>query len=153
MNEHFCPEWTSEPEDGNEPEIITLTRKGNVKGIASLLGRGGDVNATTLLGTTALMVAAQKGNKRILKQLLSAGAVVDAKESYMGLTALMYAAMSGNMEVLKILLASGASVEPKASDPNGLLAGSNAIRLAAMSGNEEVVELLESVIKDRPDKK
>ena len=99
-----------------------------------------------------LMIAAQKGNMHMLKQLLAAGADVNAKEAYMGMTPLMYAAMLGHVEVVRALVDAGACLDSRASDPNGLLAGCDALRLASISGHAEVVTVLNSVIKTRKDK-
>jgi len=58
-------------------------------------------------GGTALMLAAQKGHKEVVKLLLKKGANVNAKND-LGWTALDFAAKEGYKEIVKLLKAYGA---------------------------------------------
>ena len=67
-----------------------------------------DVNVPNGRGDTALMLAAYHGHSRVIKQLLDAGANVNAcnvKQAHGG-TALMYACWMGHVSACRLLLAS-----------------------------------------------
>jgi len=61
-------------------------------------------------GRTVLMLAARTGNAGAIKQLVSAGADVNAAETRTGSTALMWAALENRAEAVRALVAAGASV-------------------------------------------
>ena len=83
--------------------------------VGALLAAGTDPNTATPAGETVLMVAARTGRVPVLDQLLAAGAMVDATESWRGQTALMWAAAENNAEAVARLLAAGAEVEARSS--------------------------------------
>lgn len=60
-------------------------------------------------GETPLMVAAESGSRRLLQQLLSAGAQVNAVDAR-GSTSVIRAARNGHLSVVKLLVAAGANV-------------------------------------------
>jgi hypothetical protein len=68
-----------------------------------MLTEGADVNATNNFGTTALMLAAMKGNTRLVKLLLEKGADVRATERD-GNTALRWALEKGHEKIFRMLL-------------------------------------------------
>jgi hypothetical protein len=68
-----------------------------------LLSAGADVNAKTLDGDTALMLAARTGHAGIVQALLFTGADVEAKNRY-GETAVMLAAEEGHLDIVRMLL-------------------------------------------------
>ena len=68
-----------------------------------MLTEGADVNATNNFGTTALMLAAMKGNTRLVKLLLEKGADVRATERD-GNTALRGALEKGHEKIFRMLL-------------------------------------------------
>ena len=91
---------------------IRLTAMGNkpLKLINLLLGKGVDPNRQTAPsdderyseGTNVLMIAADAGEKRLVKRLLKAGAKADAQDEN-GLTAADYASLKGHYEIATLL--------------------------------------------------
>ena len=71
----------------------------------ALVQAGADVDATTSVGTTALMLSAAAGNTDAMAALLDAGADVNAKEAERGHTALMFAAAANRLPAVTLLLA------------------------------------------------
>jgi ankyrin repeat protein len=57
------------------------------------------VNAKDVLGQTVLMIASEKGHKKVVKILLENGANVNAK-NYFGQTVLMIASEKGHKKVV-----------------------------------------------------
>ena len=86
-------------------------------------------------GKTALMIAAEKGHKEMVKALIAANVDVTVKENS-GYTALHYAAGEGKTEMVPQLLAKGAKVDAK--DNNG----STALHHATRNGHTEMVKQL-----------
>ncbi len=60
-------------------------------------------------GETPLMVASESGSRRLVQQLLSAGAQVNAVDAR-GSTPVIRAARNGHVSVVKLLVAAGANV-------------------------------------------
>ena len=95
---------------GGYSPLLLASRAGNTAVMAVLVGAGSDaetVNATTLNGTTALMLAAASGKPDAVKLLLDKGANVNAKEHGRNETALMFAAANGRADVIRLLMAKG----------------------------------------------
>mmetsp|Transcript_50941 Transcript_50941/g.131362 ORF Transcript_50941/g.131362 Transcript_50941/m.131362 type:complete len:198 (-) Transcript_50941:73-666(-) len=69
----------------------------------------GDVDARGQGGTTALMLAAHEGNAGKIKELVVAGASINAQDDY-GWTSLRYAVRQGAAEAVKELIAAGADM-------------------------------------------
>lgn len=65
------------------------------------------------LSSTALHMAAHRGQTEVVAALLAAGADVDAREGCSGTTALHWAAEGGRPEVLELLLGAGAALEAR----------------------------------------
>jgi ankyrin repeat protein len=87
----------------------------------TLIERGADVRARSGAGFTALLFAAQQGNKEIAQALLAAGAGADIEEStQLDGTALVVATASGQEELARMLLDRGANAN--AADSNGITA-------------------------------
>lgn len=82
-----------------------------------------------------LIIAADRGDTLIVKQLLEKGVNVDAT-TWEGVTSLMYAAQNGNVSMVRLLMQSGAS--PDLKSVNGFTALITAIR----SGQFEAAEQL-----------
>ncbi|HXC59604.1 MAG TPA: ankyrin repeat domain-containing protein, partial [Steroidobacteraceae bacterium] len=72
------------------------------------LKAGANPNSASSEGQTALMVVARTGNLENAKELLRAGADVNARESWGGQTALMWAAAAQQPAMLSLLLKHGA---------------------------------------------
>jgi ankyrin repeat protein len=86
-------------------------------------------------GKTALMIAAESGDKETVGLLLSKGADVNAKDAY-DRTALIFAVGSGNDEIAELLISKGADINAKNS------MGETALAVAAFYGRKETAELL-----------
>ena len=87
--------------------------------------------------TTALHIAAERGQQELVKVLIEKGLEIDAKDQFER-TALHRTAKAGHREVVKDLLGKGA--DPNVQDQNG----QTALHIAAASGHREVVkDLLE----------
>ena len=75
--------------------------KADVKSIRHLLKQGANVNIKTKDGFTPLCIAANKGDKEIVKLLLANGADVNTKDKY---TPLHRSAYKGHKEIVKLLI-------------------------------------------------
>ena len=104
---------------------------------ADLVRQGVDVNLRGPDGLTALMTAAGFGLSGLVKQLLAAGADVNALEPQMGATALHKAAQSGSPEVIGLLLDHGAFL-----DQQSPILGDTALIDAVLYKQEDAVRLL-----------
>ena len=101
-----------------------------------LLAQNIDANAQALDGTTALMIAAEKGYSQIAFALLDKGADVNYIRKKFGATALMLAAAHGRTEIVELLLSRGADVNAKNDD------GSSPLMVASMNGYIAVAKQL-----------
>ena len=110
-----------------------------------LVAHHSDVKARSVLGNSALILAArQQGNMSTVKLLLDQGAEVNATNAN-GATALMAAVSAEDAEMAKFLIERGADVNAKPNmDGNGFLWGGGRTPLmwAAFRGNEGLVRLL-----------
>ncbi|KAM3456526.1 hypothetical protein NHJ6243_008149 [Beauveria neobassiana] len=116
--------------DLHESALLSATRHG------TLFSRDGvDVNAKSVRGDSAIMLAAKKGYSRVVKALLDTGKVDVRFENMEHQSALMLASGGGHIEVVKILLSyDGVGVKNCDED--------SAIMLAAKNGHFRVVEAL-----------
>ena len=73
------------------------------------LEQSDELNKVTSSGLTTLILAAEKGNKKIVELLLNAGTNVDACDYY-GFTALVQAAIKGHRECADLIIRAGANV-------------------------------------------
>ncbi len=108
---------------------------GNKENVVLFLKAGMDVNAVDKEGSTALMIAAEKGDIELARVLLQNGADVNARNRD-GYTALMYAAYKGSAEVVELLLENNADVNARDKD------GWTALRYAVLQGRNDIVKLL-----------
>jgi ankyrin repeat protein len=92
------PAWAAAAR-GDEPGERILTR---------LLKAGADAKYANADGKTLLMVAASAGRPDVMRELLSRGAEVNAREKNLDQTALMFAAAERHPDVVKVLLETGA---------------------------------------------
>lgn len=97
---------------------------------------GADVNARDPDGMTALMLAAQAGQRDLAASLLDRGADVNARTP-LGITALMLAAEEGRGDIAQLLIAKGADVNARSEKRH-----MTPLMWAAMSGKRDVAELL-----------
>jgi ankyrin repeat protein len=99
-----------------EGPLHTAARRNDLAALERALGAaegpGGDgeaaIDACDLLGFTALHVAACEASLDLVKRLLAAGALVDARAEHDELTPLMLAVARGRVDVADALLAAGA---------------------------------------------
>lgn len=98
--------------------------------LTSMLGI--DLNRTNKAGENALMLAALRGQDRLVRLLIDRGAEVNKP----GWTPLHYAASSGRTELVRLLLEHHAFVDAEA--PNG----TTPLMMAAQYGSPESVRLL-----------
>ncbi len=72
--------------------------------VGDLIKAGANVKAARWNGETALMIAANSGNVTAVKELIAAGADVNATEPAKGQSALMWAAAEGHADVVQVLI-------------------------------------------------
>ncbi|HLB40235.1 MAG TPA: ankyrin repeat domain-containing protein, partial [Candidatus Babeliales bacterium] len=96
-------------------------------------------------GITALMLAAQHGRAKIVRQLLAAGANPELQAPALG-TALTAAALTGHSAIVEKLLRAGANVNAQTPD------GPTALIVAAQGGHMAVVQqlLAANALVDQP---
>ena len=119
----------------NHRFILIAVREGHEDVVRLLLTHGGDVNAKSDDGLTALMHASHNGYGKVVQVLLDHGADTNAK-SYDGSTALTFASQSGYEKVVQALINQGANINFK------LYGGSTALMIASKSGNEKIMQVL-----------
>jgi uncharacterized protein len=87
--------------------LMNAIRNGNSVGAQTAIDNGGNVNAATPSGITALFIASGMGQKDMLKLLIEKGANVNHRADG-GFTPLMQAALIGQTEIVQMLLDAGA---------------------------------------------
>lgn len=136
--------------DEETEDLIEACEKGNLKSARYHLAKGAKVNARAhsgkTPGRTAIMWAAFRGRKELVKLLIDHGAEINAKDDWKGnmtrpdgtdgWTPLIFAADSDHEEVVKILIEQGADVNVKTKS------GITALILANLWKNEEMIKML-----------
>ena len=112
--------------------------RGDAEAVRTLIADGADVNAPQGDGMTALHWAARNGDAALVRDLLEAGAAVDAGTRIGRYAPLHLASEAGAGEVVEILLGAGADAE------RAILVGGGArpLHFAARSGSERAVAAL-----------
>jgi uncharacterized protein len=111
--------------------------------VAVLLEMGADPNVLTIQGSpsgpgsSALILASEKGHTEIVSLLLAAGAAVDVQNKEHGNTALFLAATLGYTRIVQLLLAAKAGIEIR-----GFSGQDTPLTRASFEGHADVVELL-----------
>ncbi len=82
-------------------------KRGDVRTVLDLLGRGTDVDARDRHGQTGLMLAAHAGHRDVVETLIAHRANLDVTAKF-GLSALMLAVVAGHEEVARFLARAGA---------------------------------------------
>ncbi len=90
-------------------QIYDDIKYGRLTAVEEFLNQGGDPNLANRNSWTLLMVAAFKGNSRILILLLNRGANINATHSA-GESALTLAAGGGHQKCVRVLLERGADI-------------------------------------------
>eukprot|EP00035_Acanthoeca_spectabilis_P005857 m.118219 g.118219 ORF g.118219 m.118219 type:complete len:406 (-) comp13224_c0_seq5:138-1355(-) len=85
-------------------DLYAAATRGNIADVVKLLGQGADPLWSNQWQTTALHAAATKGHAGIVRALISAGAVVDARN---------VASYSGMKEVVEVLVLADADTDAK----------------------------------------
>ena len=93
-----------------EPPLIRASRKGDIEKVQALISMGVNLNRKDWRGRTALHIAAQYGNSRVMEELLNVGADIDTVSDD-GFSALEYAILEGNVEAVRVLTENEANVE------------------------------------------
>lgn len=115
--------------------LIDAAKTGDVKALAALLPRGGDVNQADADGATALHWAAHRNDGQAVELLLRAKANVHARNRY-GVTPIALAAENGDAATIQRLLAAGANPNETVAD------GESVLMIAARSGHARAVDAL-----------
>lgn len=120
--------------DGSGETALIVAMRNEAYRVASLLMKQPriDLEARAPNGNTALMMAAFRGNKPAVVEMLAHGAKVEQP----GWTALHYAVAAGSIEVAELLLERKAQIDAEA--PSGM----TPLMLAAREGQEKAVLFL-----------
>ena len=86
-------------------------KRGDIDALRSALEGGLDPNLANKYGWTILILAAGKGNSKIGKLLIDAGADLNKRTVNGGVTALSHAVLAGSASFVELLLAEGASLD------------------------------------------
>ena len=114
--------------------LVEAAQDGDLEGVAELLDAGADVNALVRGDGTALLIAARRGDRRMVEMLLQRGAA-DIAAPGDG-SALIQAARQGFSDIVRMLIEGGADVDlPVAGDGSPLI-------MAARGGHAEIVRML-----------
>lgn len=96
------------PPHGIHPLYAAACIAGDLPTVDVLLAAGADVDLQIGDGRTALMQAAENGNRQMIDRLLEAGADIDAVQAGSGLGAFAFALNHLQMDIAKYLLTRGA---------------------------------------------
>jgi len=110
-------------------------RRSDIATLRQLIGPDVDVNAKSLYGKTALMLAAADGDVSLMGRLISFGADV-SQVNRAGGNALMYAAQYGHAQAVQHLINNGAKIDHRGAK------GWNALMIAVLKGRLPVVDIL-----------
>ena len=117
-----------------EEQLRDAAYRNNVDMVKSLLDGGVDAKATSNYGNSALMMAAARGNDKVVELLLPKSDVQATDNN--GFSALMFAAENGFAKSVDLLLPRS---DPKAADEWG----NTALDLARANRNNQIVRLLQ----------
>ena len=121
---------------GGEPGLVLAVREDAMRVVEAFLAHPGtDLEAKAANGNTALMMAAFKRNRPVIKALLAKGAKVNQP----GWTALHYAAAAGDNEIVALLLKHGAKIDQASPLKSGAY---TPLMMAAREGKDDTALLL-----------
>ena len=118
-----------------QESFLKEIRAGNREHAELFIKAGMDINSRDKDGSTALMVASERGDIEMAQFLMQNGADVSAK-NIDGYTALMYVAYKGNLEIAELLIKNKADVNVKDKD------GWTALRYATIQQRSDIIKLL-----------
>jgi prolyl oligopeptidase len=134
--------------------LLDAARRGDVEAVRLALDQGAPVNTANSHGSTALLLAADKGQDAVARLLVERGADLDAHDRFFGQTPLGAALGAGRLDLARFLIEKGAS---DAADALGtaIEKGDLSLAKAALaSGRVEPLELeaarREAKAKDNP---
>ena len=133
--------------------LIDAVELGHQESVCLLLEAGADPNKPDHLGKIALSIAARKGYLDIVRNLLLAGADVNAMSTVIGvgLTPLHEAASKGHSEIVRLLLTAGADLHSTTTFPAEIHAWEQtALNLAMGSREHETVQILQNADQGLP---
>ena len=90
-------------------DLFAASTEGRVDELLRLIHAGADVNESTH-AETPLMIASLHGNVECVRELIAAGANIEAR-TWSGSNALMLASCNGHLECARELLEAGATTE------------------------------------------
>ncbi|MDV3238966.1 MAG: ankyrin repeat domain-containing protein [Gammaproteobacteria bacterium] len=120
----------------DQKDMMTAAWNGQMIEVERLLREGVDPDSLGHFGVTALSLAAQNNQTRVVKLLLDHGADPNLQDTKGGWFPLMWAAYNGNNAVVTMLLGHGADVNLR----NAF--GETAMIHAAFEGRDDTVRLL-----------
>lgn len=133
---------------GGAPLIALAARAGSIETLRYLIAAGANLNASTPVNETPLMLAAYFGGDEggasvdrhdaVVRLLVDAGASLEnVPNNY---TPLAYAAYNNRQHALRFLIERGARLDADAS--GGMIYVNTPLMMAAMQGNRDVVRML-----------
>jgi ankyrin repeat protein len=121
--------------------FLKEVRAGSREHVELFIKAGMDINTGDKDGSSALMIASEKGDPEMVKLLIQSGADINA-HNIDGYTALMYAAYKGNRQIAELLVENKADVNARDKD------GWTALRYASIQGQHDIVAILKKA-KDK----
>lgn len=132
---------------GGAPLIALAARAGSLETLRFLIGAGADINASTPVNETPLMLAAyfrEDGNASVDRHDAAVRLLVESGASLENVpgnyTPLAYAAYNNRQRALRYLIERGARLDADAS--GGTVYVNTPLMMAAIQGNRDVVRML-----------
>ncbi|KAK7793062.1 hypothetical protein R5R35_007421 [Gryllus longicercus] len=116
-------------------DLISATNCGNLRKIRSLIAAGANVNTRSLLGKSAVSIAALNGHLECMQELINSGADIRASDTE-GYNAVHLAASRGKDAILQCLLSRDVDVNIKTDG------GETPLLLASKSGHKKCLLIL-----------
>jgi ankyrin repeat protein len=121
----------------NDKDLLAAVEKNDLPGVEQALSRGADPNVKDAANYAAMMIAALKGNDKVISKLLEYHAEIDAINDH-GDSALALAVKSKGVNVTKLLINHGAN-------PTLVGGGHIILNIAITNSDLETVQLLLNV--------
>ncbi|KAF5618694.1 ankyrin repeat-containing protein [Fusarium sp. NRRL 52700] len=122
--------------DKTSTSLHVTVSYGLLKLSENLVKAGADVCSTNDHGRTAMHVAAEKGNTKIVKLLLGTESNIVEAQDREGKIPLHFAALGGHVETLELLIRNGSKVDMSDNHQQ------TSLHLAALSGHGSIVKTL-----------